>query len=94
MMVLEFIGPVLASVLYVVVFQKARFKGAILAFCATPILGVFAWIWANWIVYAHGPVEMFYYLSLIYVPFSLLPLLVLAFKSWPPVAAPKTPSEN
>ena len=39
MMALQFLTPIIASVLYVIVFQKAGFKGAMLVICAGPVVG-------------------------------------------------------
>ena len=91
MMGFQFLGPILASVLYVMVFQKAGFKGPILAFCAAPVLGPvlsFGMMAGG----GYGPGMMV--LPLISIPLALLPLLILAFKPWPPVAAPNTRSEK
>ncbi|WP_284176646.1 hypothetical protein [Frigidibacter sp. SD6-1] len=89
MMGLSFLGPILASVLYVIVFQKAGFRGAILAVCAGPLLGALAGFVMGRVAYAGGGMPMsFAAIILISLPLSLLPLLVLAFKSWPPVGGP------
>ncbi len=91
MMVFQFLGPALASVLYVIVFQKAGFNGAMLAFCAAPILGSALW-WVLMPLFGSGRMML---IPLITIPLTLLPLLILAFKSWPPVsAASNTGSEN
>lgn len=81
MMGFQFLTPLVASVLYVVVFQKAGFRGAMLAICAAPLLGA---------ILTHGIYALAGYygmgMMLVSIPLSLLPLLVLAFKSWPPIA--------
>lgn len=91
MMAFQFLGPVLAAVLYVIVFQKAGFSGAMLAFCAAPILASAVW----WVLIPLLGSERMILIPLITIPLTLLPLLILAFKSWPPVSvAAKTASEN
>ncbi len=95
MMALQFLGPVIASVLYIIVFQKAGFKGPILAVSAAPILGsVVSMLLIRTLVAGGGGPGMMILIPFISIPLSLLPLLVLAFKSWPPVAAANTRSEN
>ncbi|HQY45179.1 MAG TPA: hypothetical protein PK450_13475 [Paracoccaceae bacterium] len=95
-MAFQFIGPVIASVLYVIVFQKAGFRGLILAVSAAPILGsVLSMVVVRTLVAGGGGPGMMILIPLIAIPLSLLPLLFLAFKSWPPAgAAPNTRSEN
>ncbi|MCY1125930.1 hypothetical protein OU426_03605 [Frigidibacter sp. RF13] len=89
MMGLSFLGPLLASILYVIVFQKAGFRGAILAVCAGPLLGALVSFTMGRMTYAGGGMPMsFVAIFLISLPLSLMPLLVLAFKSWPPVGGP------
>lgn len=93
MMAFQFLGPVISAVLYVIVFQKAGFKGAVLAVCATPILGLIVFqMMFHLIGYGYGVGMMA--LPLVGIVLSLLPLAVLAFKSWPPVAAPNSRSEK
>ncbi len=93
MMVFQFLGPVFASVLYVIVFQKAGFRGAILAVAIAPIVGV---LLTHLLLRAliSGGGAMMLLVPLVAIPISLLPLLILAFKSWPPVAATNTRSET
>lgn len=88
MMAFQFLGPVIASVLYVIVFQKAGFRGPILAVCAGPLLGAFVTL----LMIGMGGMALA--LFLINLPLTLLPLLVLAFKSWPPVAVATTRPEQ
>jgi len=83
MMILSFLAPIIASVLYVMVFQKAGFRGAILVLAAGPVAaallsfllfgGYYGWT---------GLIQA----SLILLPavLSLAPLAVLAFAAWPP----------
>ena len=94
MMGFQFLGPILASVLYVIVFQKAGFKGTILAFCVAPVLGSVLSFGMIGMMAAgcYGPGMMF--LPVFSIPLMLLPLLILAFKPWPPVAAANTRSEK
>jgi len=93
MMMMSFVGPVIAAILYVIVFQKAGFGGAILAVGAAPLLGpVLFHAGLRLVDYGLGPVLMLLQLGMMLL--NLLPLLVLAFKSWPPVAAPNSHSEK
>ena len=91
MMAFQILGHVVASVLYVIIFQKAGLRGAWLIVCATPLLSA---------TLAHLMIrglmgQGMMMLPLVLIPLSLLPLLILAFKSWPPVSvAPNTGSEN
>ncbi|MGB7268466.1 MAG: hypothetical protein WBC90_02965 [Albidovulum sp.] len=80
-----YIEPLLASVLYAIVFQKAGFRGALLGLCASPIVALVL----TTMLYQLPEIDgmLIYALS---VPLYLLPLLILAFKSWPPVAMPQT----
>jgi hypothetical protein len=93
MMIFAFLGPLIASVLYVVVFQKAGFRGAILAVCAAPVLGVLLSHALISMLYMGGGVAIAF---LIPTALSLAPLLVLAFMAWPPVNMPdaRTSTEN
>lgn len=88
---LQMIGPFLASLLYVMVFQKAGFRGLMLTVCGGPLIGVAVTHWAIRSAQAGSP-EMLDYLSAVLVPLSLLPLIILAFLRWPPV--PARPSEK
>lgn len=85
MMGVQFIAPVFASVLYVIVFQKAGFKGAIMAVCAAPLLGALLSYAIYWMLISGSMGPGMMALPLIAIPLSLAPLLVLAFKPWPPV---------
>jgi len=86
MTILSFLGPVIASVLYVIVFQKAGFRGAILFVCAAPVLGaILTRILVASIVMGGGPMAGVFLIS---AALSLAPLLVLAFMAWPPADAP------
>jgi len=93
MMTMSFIGPAIAAVLYVIIFQKVGFRGAWLAVCAAPLLGSGLFFAAFQLTdFGYGPVLMLLQLGMMLL--NLLPLLVLAFKSWPPVAAPNSHSET
>jgi hypothetical protein len=94
MMAFQFLTPIIASVLYVMVFQKAGFKGAILAVCAGPVVGAILTHLMIGMMMSGGFGPGMMLLPLISIPFALAPLLVLAFKSWPPVAAPTIRSEK
>lgn len=93
MMILSFVEPLIASVLYVVVFQKAGFRGPILAVSAAPVLAA---------LLVHALVGNFYMgggmalAFLVAAAISLAPLLVLAFMAWPPADMPadRTSTEN
>ena len=86
MMILSFLGPVIASVLYVVVFQKAGFRGALMFVCAGPVVGaLLTRALVSSMVIGGGSMAGVFLLSAV---LSLAPLFVLAFKAWPPVAAP------
>ena len=89
MMALQFLGPILASVLYVIVFQKAGFRGGILAVCATPILGAVVTVMT---IFFAGAGMML--IRLITLPLALLPLILLAFMAWPPVSVAPSSSEK
>ncbi len=94
MMILSFLGPVIASVLYVIVFQKAGFRGAILFVCAAPVLGaILTRILVASLVMGGGPMVGVFLIS---AALSLAPLLVLAFMAWPPAETPgpNVPTEN
>ncbi|MCU9847122.1 hypothetical protein OEZ60_03805 [Defluviimonas sp. WL0024] len=85
MMVLSFLGPLVASVLYVVVFQKAGFRGPILSVCAAPVLGLLLSRALIGTLHMEGGMVFAF---LIPTALSLAPLFVLAFMAWPPVGAP------
>lgn len=97
MMAFQFLGPVIASVLYAIVFQKAGLGGPWLAACAGPVVGA---LLASVMIRAMmaGGGGMMVLVPLVALPLTLLPLLILAFKSWPPVlspmAAPNSRSEK
>ncbi|WP_347313023.1 hypothetical protein [Defluviimonas sp. SAOS-178_SWC] len=94
MTILSFLGPVIASILYVIVFQKAGFRGAVMFVCAAPVLGaVLTRILVASIVMGGGPMAGVFLIS---AALSLAPLLVLAFMAWPPVETPglNVPTEN
>lgn len=86
MMFASFLAPLLASVLYVIVFQKAGFRGAILAICAGPVLSPLLSFGLLGGYYLGEGATLFVILGS--VGLSLAPLLVLAFKTWPPVGIP------
>jgi hypothetical protein len=91
MMILHYIGPVVAVALYVMIYQKAGFRGAAYAVCALPLIELAATRWA--IMQAQsGSSAVLDYLPFLLLPLSLLPLIVLAFLPWPP--APVRPSEK
>lgn len=92
MMIFQYAGPLLAAVLYVIVFQKAGFRGPILAVCAGPLVGFVATMFLIRIL-APSPGTMML-IPLISIPLSLLPLILLAFMAWPPVAAPRNSTEK
>lgn len=94
MMAFQMLIPVIASVLYVIVFQKAGFKGAMLVFCAAPLLAaVLGQVLIG--MMGMGFMGAPYMLTLFVLgPLSLLPLLILAFKTWPPVAVSNSRSEK
>lgn len=94
MMAFQFLTPIIASVLYVIVFQKAGFKGAILAVCAGPVIGAVLTQMMIGMLMSGGYGPRMMLLPLISIPFALAPLLVLAFKSWPPVTASTIRSEK
>ena len=91
----QFLYPVLASVLQLIVFQKAGFRGAILIVCALPVVGAFV---THALIGAMmtGSFPMIG-VTLVSAAFLLAPLLVLAFAAWPPVeplAARATTEKN
>ncbi len=91
MSVVSYIGPLIAAVLYVIVFQKAGFRGAVYVVCACPLIGVGLTQWGYARALSGSPDTMTY-LAAFLVPLSLLPLIILAFLRWPP--APVRPSEK
>ena len=63
--------------------------------CAGPVVGAVLTHLMIRMMMAGGPGPGMMILPLIAIPFALArPLLVLAFKSWPPVAAPTIRSEK
>lgn len=87
MMILSFLGPFIASVLYVIVFQKAGFRGAILFLAAGPVLGaLLTRVLLSMMVAGGGPMAGIFLLS---AALSLAPLVVLAFMAWPPAGRPE-----
>jgi hypothetical protein len=86
MLILSLLGPVIASVLYVVVFQKAGFRGGILFVCACPVIGaILTRLLVSTLVMGWGGVPAVFLLS---GALSLAPLIVLAFMTWPPASLP------
>ncbi|MCV2869789.1 hypothetical protein OEW28_14230 [Defluviimonas sp. WL0002] len=81
-------GPLVASILYVIVMQKAGFRGAILAVAFSPLLGaVLSWVFFSGFYMGGGLASLAH---LVFVALSLAPLLVLAFMSWPPVGSSRS----
>jgi hypothetical protein len=93
MMISAFLGPLIASVLYVIVFQQAGFRGPILAVSAAPVLAALLSRALIGLFYTGGGMAFAF---LIPTALSLVPLLVLAFMAWPPVypSATHTSTEN
>lgn len=93
-MAVQFLGPIVATILYVIVFQKAGFKGAMLGFCVAPLVAsaINQALMGMMLTGSMGPRYML--VPLVLIPLSMLPLLILAFKSWPPVTAPTIRSEK
>lgn len=87
MMVFSFVVPIIASILYVIVFQKAGLTGLWLAVCAAPVLSAFLTAMFFGALYGHGMSGPFVVMQIV---LSLAPLLVLAFKPWPPAAHPRS----
>ena len=90
MMALQYLMPLLTTFLYVIVYQKAGFRGPMLLICGAPVL-------VAALAYVLIQLMGIYHMGLVFVtiPLGMLPLFVLAFKSWPPVAvAPNTRSET
>lgn len=84
MMIFSFISPLIASVLYVIVMQKAGFRGAVLGIAALPLASAVAsWLLIGGGYYMGG--GLFGLAFLLPMVLSLVPLLVLAFVPWPPV---------
>jgi len=93
MIELPFLGPIIASVLYVVVYQKAGFRGPVLIVCAAPVAAtLFLGAIASGIVAIDGVGVTI--VLLISLALSLAPLVVLAFKAWPPVSVASTHTEK
>ncbi len=93
MMILYLLAPLLATVLYVIVLQKAGFRGPILAVSAGPVLSILSFALVGPMALG-GPVLAA--VLLVNAALSLAPLLVLAFMAWPPVNPPaaRTSTEN
>lgn len=84
MMIFSFISPLIASVLYLIVFQKAGFRGAVLGVAALPLASaVVSWLLIGGGYYMGGGLLGLAFL--LPMVLSLVPLLVLAFVPWPPV---------
>lgn len=82
MMLLPLLAPLIASVLYVIVFQKAGFRGPMLAVAVLPLAGgVLSRVLFGSFYYG-GPAMAV--LAFIPMALSLAPLFVLAFMAWPP----------
>jgi hypothetical protein len=92
-MLFQLVGPIIASVLYVIVFQKAGFKGAIMFVCAAPVVGALfvGGLMAGMMGYSGAAAPLLFLMSWV---LSLAPLLVLAFMAWPPVSAATTHTEK
>lgn len=86
MMILSLLGPLIASVLYVIVFQKAGFRGPILAVSAAPVLAALLSRALIGSLYMGGGMALAF---LVPAALSLAPLLVLALMAWPPAATPQ-----
>lgn len=90
MMAIQFLTPLITTALYVIVYQKAGFRGLTMLLCGAPLLAAVL----NYVLIRLMGIHHIG-LALMSIPLSLLPLLFLAFKSWPPAgAAPNTRSEN
>lgn len=89
MMAIQFLTPLVTTFLYVIVYQKAGFRGPMLLVAGAPILAaLLTFLLIRMMgVYSMG-------LALLSIPLGLLPLFVLAFKSWPPVVAAQTGSRG
>ena len=83
MMAIQFLTPLVTTFLYVIVYQKAGFRGPMLLVAGAPILAaLLTFVLIRMMgVYSMG-------LALLSIPVGLLPLFVLALKSWPPVNPP------
>ncbi|MFZ1727148.1 MAG: hypothetical protein WBO29_14280 [Albidovulum sp.] len=92
MMELQFLGPIVASVLYVIIFQKAGFRGPILIVCAAPIVGALLSRMLIGLLSFAGP--LFSLAFLVPLAFSLAPLFILAFRAWPPVSVAAIQTEK
>jgi len=93
MMAFQIVGPLIASVLYVIVFQKAGFRGGILAVCFAPVLGSVLTAFLVRAMIAGGGGGMML-LPLVSLPLGLLPLVLLAFMAWPPAPAAPLSTEK
>ncbi|MFN6952060.1 MAG: hypothetical protein ACK4NE_05660 [Albidovulum sp.] len=86
MMILSLLGPVLASVLFVIVFQKAGFRGPILLVTAgLAVAAILTRVLVPGMVTGGGAMAGVFLLSAL---LSIAPLVVLAFMAWPPAALP------
>ena len=97
--IISLIFPIAASILFFFIYQKAGFSGAILAFCAAPVLAALLPL-AGWFAVSLGgmgtlensmggqaTVMVIIALSVIGNLVAMLPLAILAFKTWPDEAA-------
>ena len=92
MLILSHLGPAVASILYVIVFQKAGFRGGLMFLCAGPVVGaIVTRILVSTMVMGSGPMAGVFLLS---AALSLAPLIALAFLAWPPAAGPRISTEN
>lgn len=80
-LIVSILPSLIASVLYVIVYQKAGFRGAMLALAACPVLATLLSRYLFGLTSAFGAG-----LFLLPAALSLAPLAVLAFASWPPAA--------
>ncbi len=86
MLILSLLGPVAASILYVIVFQKAGFRGGLMFVCAGPVVGaILTHIVLASAVMDWGRLPAVFLLS---GALSLAPLIALAFMAWPPATLP------
>jgi hypothetical protein len=82
-------GTIVEMVMLVIIFRKAGFNWFFAAMAFTPILGT---VLQSTLIYlgTMTPAEI----GVITHPLSFVPLLVLAFKSWPIAALPDTSPET
>lgn len=80
-LIFSILPSLIASVLYVIIYQKAGFRGAILALAAGPVLATLLSHYLFGLPFAFRAG-----LFLLPAALSLAPLAVLAFASWPPAA--------